>query len=37
MAQLIATGKPSALIAPFNLDRFRQDHVLADQGSAGTR
>ena len=27
----------SALIAPFSLDRFRRDHVLADQGSAGTR
>ena len=25
------------LIAPFSLDRFRRDHVLADQGSAGTR
>ena len=37
MAGLIATGKPSALIAPFSLDRFRRDHVLADQGSAGTR
>ena len=37
MAELIATGKPSALIAPFSLDRFRKDHVLADQGSAGTR
>ena len=37
MAELIATGRPSALIAPFSLDRFRRDHVLADQGSAGTR
>ena len=37
MAELIATGRPSALIAPFALDRFRRDHVLADQGSAGTR
>ena len=37
MAELIATGRPSALIAPFGLDRFRRDHVLADQGSAGTR
>jgi len=25
------------LIAPFGLDRFRRDQVLADQGSAGTR
>ena len=37
MAELIATGRPPALIAPFSLDRFRRDHVLADQGSAGTR
>ncbi|MEJ7749325.1 MAG: FAD-dependent oxidoreductase, partial [Candidatus Limnocylindrales bacterium] len=37
MAELIATGRPPALIAPFALDRFRSDHVLADQGSAGTR
>jgi sarcosine oxidase, subunit beta len=37
MAELIATGRPSALIAPFSLERFRRDHVLADAGSAGTR
>ena len=37
MAELIATGRPPALIAPFTLDRFRRDHVLADAGSAGTR
>ena len=37
MAHLIAAGKPSPEIAPFTLDRFRRDHVLADQGSAGTR
>ena len=37
MAELIATGRPPALIAPFSLDRFRRDHVLADAGSAGTR
>ena len=37
MAELIATGRPPALIAPFGLDRFRRDHVLADAGSAGTR
>ena len=37
MAELIATGRPPTLIAPFSLDRFRRDHVLADQGSAGTR
>ena len=37
MAELIATGRPSELIAPFTLSRFRADHVLADQGSSGTR
>jgi sarcosine oxidase subunit beta len=37
MAELIATGRPPALIAPFALDRFRRDHILADQGSTGTR
>jgi hypothetical protein len=37
MAELIAKGRPPVLIAPFGLDRFRRDHVLADQGSAGTR
>jgi sarcosine oxidase subunit beta len=37
MAGLIATGRPSALIAPFGLSRFRADHLLADQGSSGTR
>lgn len=37
MAEHIATGRPPALIAPFALDRFARDHVLADQGSAGTR
>jgi sarcosine oxidase subunit beta len=37
MAELIATGRPPALIAPFALDRVRRDHVLADQGSTGTR
>ena len=37
MAELIATGRPPALIEPFALDRFRADHVLADQGSSGTR
>jgi sarcosine oxidase, subunit beta len=37
MAGLIATGRPPELIAPFTLDRFRRDHVLADAGSAGTR
>ena len=37
MAELIATGRRNDYIAPFTLDRFRLDHVLADQGSAGTR
>jgi sarcosine oxidase subunit beta len=37
MAELIATGRTPDLIAPFALDRFRRDHVLADQASAGTR
>jgi sarcosine oxidase subunit beta len=37
MAELIATGRPPARIAPFTLDRFRRDHLLADAGSAGTR
>ncbi|HET7496190.1 MAG TPA: FAD-dependent oxidoreductase [Candidatus Limnocylindrales bacterium] len=37
MAELIATGRTPALIEPFGLDRFRTDHAMADQGSAGTR
>ena len=37
MAGLIATGTAPDLIAPFTLDRFQRDHVLADAGSAGTR
>ena len=37
MAHLVATGRPNDHIAPFSLDRFRRDHVLADAGSAGTR
>jgi sarcosine oxidase subunit beta len=36
MAELIATGRTPALIAPFSLDRFRHDRTLADRGSAGT-
>jgi sarcosine oxidase subunit beta len=36
MAELIATGHMPALIAPFGLERFRQDRTLADRGSAGT-
>ena len=37
MAELIATGRTPDLIAPFALDRFERDHVLADQASSGTR
>jgi sarcosine oxidase, subunit beta len=37
MAELIATGRTPDLIAPFSLERFGRDHVLADQASAGTR
>ena len=37
MAELIATGRPSELVAPFALSRFKADHLLADQGSSGTR
>lgn len=37
MAELIATGRTPPLIEPFRLDRFARDHVLGDQGSAGTR
>jgi sarcosine oxidase, subunit beta len=37
MAELIATGKTPPLMAPFALDRFARDHVMADQGSTGTR
>jgi sarcosine oxidase subunit beta len=37
LAELIATQRTPELIAPFGLDRFRRDHVMADQGSAGTR
>ncbi len=37
LAELIATGRTPDLIVSFGLDRFRRDHVLADQASAGTR
>jgi sarcosine oxidase subunit beta len=37
MAELIATGRTPTLIEPFGLARFRADHAIADQGSAGTR
>ena len=36
MAELIATGRTPALIAPFALDRFAKDRTMADRGSAGT-
>ena len=37
MAELIATGRTPELIAPFRLDRFARDRLLADAGSAGTQ
>ena len=37
LAERIATGRTPDLIAPFGLDRFRQDLAMADQASAGTR
>ena len=36
MAQLIADDEAPELIAPFTLDRFRNDRTLADRGSTGT-
>lgn len=36
MAELIASGRVPALIAPFALDRFVNDRTMADRGSAGT-
>jgi sarcosine oxidase, subunit beta len=37
LASLIATGRVPDLIAPFSLDRFAEDRILADAGSAGTQ
>ena len=37
MAEMIATGETPPLMQPFGLDRFAADHVMADQGSTGTR
>ncbi|MEQ1699738.1 MAG: FAD-dependent oxidoreductase [Ilumatobacteraceae bacterium] len=37
LAQLIATGTPPPLIAPFGLDRFANEAAMADPSSAGTR
>lgn len=36
MAELIATGKAPATIAPFRIDRFRDDRAIPDRSSAGT-
>lgn len=36
MAELIATGRTPELIAPFAYDRFEQDRIMSDAGSAGT-
>jgi sarcosine oxidase, subunit beta len=37
MAKYLATGKVPELIQPFALNRFENDHLLADQGSTGTK
>jgi sarcosine oxidase subunit beta len=36
MAELVATGKVPSLIAPFALDRFREDRSIPERSSAGT-
>lgn len=36
MAELIATGRTPALIAPFSPDRFESDRMVPDAASAGT-
>ena len=36
MAELTATGRTPALIAPFALSRFGQDRMVPDAASAGT-
>jgi len=36
MAELVATGKVPALIAPFALTRFRDDRAVSERASAGT-
>jgi sarcosine oxidase, subunit beta len=36
MAELVATGKAPATVAPFRLDRFKDDRVVPDRSSAGT-
>lgn len=37
LAELIATNRVPALIAPFSLDRFAKDLSMADLGSTGTK
>jgi sarcosine oxidase subunit beta len=36
MAELAATGKVPQLIAPFRVDRFRDDRAISERASAGT-
>ncbi len=36
MAELIATRKAPARIAPFALDRFARDRAISERASAGT-
>jgi sarcosine oxidase subunit beta len=36
MAELVASGDVPRLIAPFRVDRFRDDRLVADRSSAGT-
>jgi len=36
MAQLIAGDRTPELIAPFSLNRFKEDRLLFDPGSTGT-
>ena len=36
MAELVATGRVPELIAPFRLDRFRDDRAVSERASAGT-
>jgi sarcosine oxidase subunit beta len=36
MAELVATGRTPALIAPFALTRFRDDRAVSERASAGT-
>jgi sarcosine oxidase, subunit beta len=36
MAELVASGKAPAVIAPFRIDRFRDDSAIPDRSSAGT-